>query len=216
MAPRTRSRTVTSTWRVLRSPAASAIGPCPGNDHRIVSTEREDPLLCVDHALDAATAVDVDERIGAVEEDVPRVHHVGALEVDHGVAVGVGRRNVENVGALSIEMKGDGVAEGDHRERGPGRCRDGAPPHLLELLHAQALAHIAVGDDHGPRLAEILVASRVVAVPVGVDHEADRFVADLADRRSSILGERRVLIVHQEDPVLAGGDGQVAPAPVSM
>ena len=73
----------------------------------------------------------------------------------------------------------------------------------------QALAHVVVGDDR--RLgAEGRVAAGVVAVPVGVEHELELAGARALQRGADLVGERRELVVDDEDAVVARRDADVA------
>ncbi len=131
-------------------------------------------------------------------------------EVDHRVAVGVGRVHMVGVDLLAVEVERHGVGEGHDRQGRLWSRGDRLVERLHELIDAHPLADVLVRDDQRARLAEVLVAARVVAVPVGVEHEADRPVADLRDRGHDLLGQRRVLVVDQEDAVRAGRDADVA------
>jgi len=62
----------------------------------------------------------------------------------------------------------------------------------------------------GAGFTEVLVAAGVVAVPMGVEDETNRPLVDSLDRRPDLVGQRRVLIVDQKDPVSACRDGDVA------
>ena len=78
---------------------------------------------------------------------------------------------VDHLDLLAVEVDGDRILEGDHRQRLGGRGRHRLVAHDV-LLGRQPLAHVLLGDDR--RLgAEGGVVPRVVAVPVGVEHELE-------------------------------------------
>jgi len=59
-----------------------------------------------------------------LKKDVAHVHHVGLDEVDHRVAVGVGRGHVVDADLVAVPVERDRVREGDDRQRGLGRRLD--------------------------------------------------------------------------------------------
>jgi hypothetical protein len=116
---------------------------------------------------------------------------------------------VKRVDLVPVQVEVHVVAERHHRPRGLGARRHGPVEQPAELLGAHPRAHVVVRHDPRAGLAEILVAAGVIAVPVGVDHEPHRLIGDLTERGEDPVGERRVLIVHQNHAVLAHRDADV-------
>ncbi len=62
---------------------------------------------------------------------------------------------------------------------------------------------VLVRDDEGPRPSEVLVASGVVPMPVRVEHEANGLGRNRPDGSQNLVGQRRELVVDDENAVLA-------------
>ena len=94
-------------------------------------------------------------------------------------------------------MEADVLAVGDERRL------------LLVAGGGHLRAHVLVAEDDRAHLAEVLVPAGVIGVHVGVDEEADRLGRELLDRSDDLVGQRRELVVDEEDAVGAGEDADV-------
>ena len=141
------------------------------------------------------------------------MNHVGRLEHEHGVAVGVGRRHAERLDGLAARVEGRGLGEGDGRQGGRRRRRELHVHEADRLLAGQALADVLVGDDDRAGSAEVLVAAGVVEVPVGVEQGADRLRADRRHRLADRGDAGRDAGVDEGDVVRPRNDGDVAARP---
>ena len=130
--------------------------------------------------------------------------------MDQRVAVGMGMLDMDGADVVAVEVEGQILAEGDHRQRAGRRRRHPLAAH--QLLHRHPAADIVVGDDHRAGAAEILVPAGMIAMPVGVDDEADRIGIERAHRGEDPLGQRRILIVDQDVAVGAVGEADIAAA----
>ena len=155
----------------------------------------------------------IDEREAVPEERVAHVDHVRSPEVHDGVAVRVSVRHVERIQLVPVEVERHVLRERDDGQRAvrTRRLRRRFPADTLQhLVHVEALPDVFVRHDKGPRLSEILVAPRVVPMPVRVEHEADRLGRYRPDGSQNLVGQRRVLVVDDEDSVVADEDSDVA------
>ena len=76
-----------------------------GNDFHVVRDFGQNFFVAGDHALHAAAAIDVDKRKhAAVEKIIAHVDHVGLLEEDHAVAIGVAVGKMDGVNIFAIQM----------------------------------------------------------------------------------------------------------------
>ena len=83
-----------------------------------VGRQLPDHLLdCIDHAVDAASAVNINEREAVGHEVVAHVHDVRFGEEDNRIAVRMACRKEESSNVLAIQMHGHVVIEGDNRQR---------------------------------------------------------------------------------------------------
>ena len=145
--------------------------------------------------------------------DVARVKDIGAPKVDRGIAVGVGRRQVDRGDLATPEMEGHDVVEGHHRQ-GAGRRRQlFALDEFDELPSRHPAADVVMGDEQRAGLPHVLVAAGMIEVPVGVEDEAHRLVGNRRDGREDLRGERRELVVDHEHGVRPHGKASVAPLP---
>src|SRR2546427_155043 len=72
----------------------------------------------INHALNAATARDIDEGKAVTDKIVAHVHDIVFGEEDDGIAVGVAGRKMERANIFAVEMDGYIVLKRDDRERG--------------------------------------------------------------------------------------------------
>ena len=181
------------------------------NDRRLIVGCLGHPLRGRDQPVNSTTGIHVNEREGAVEEQISHVDHVRAPEKDRRVAVGVGVGLVPGLDRETVPMQGDPVLEG-HDGKGFRSRLLAAADQIRELGGVHPPADVLVGHDEAAGLPQVLVPTGVIPVPVGVDHEPHRLVGDAPHRGEDLVGERRVLIVHQQSPVLTGGEADVAAA----
>jgi hypothetical protein len=114
---------------------------------------------------------------------------------------------MDGLDLFAVEVDGERLAEGDDRQRSRGGRIDLRAADRLPCR--EALPHVVVGDD--VRLAaEDLVATGVVAVPVGVENEFELASAEPFQGRLDLVRERRELVVHDQDAVLAHRHPDVA------
>src|SRR5437588_2606352 len=162
-------------------------------------------LDAVDHAIYAAAAPDVDERESVGYEVVAHVHHVGLGEKDDRIAVGVASGKVESANVFAIEMHGHIMIEGEDGQR-IFRLRLGFELHRSAIARRTALleplADIIVRND-GSLFLEVCIPAGVISVIMGIDDESNRLVSDPFQCSLDFLGEWRVLIVHNDNAVLA-------------
>jgi hypothetical protein len=77
------------------------------------------------------------------------------------------------------------------------------------LIDTQSLANIFVRDDRRFFL-EGNVSAGMIAVIVRVDHETHRLIGDGFQCGANLIGERRVLIIDDDNAVFADGSTDVA------
>ena len=154
----------------------------PWDDLCLPISQRQDGIRGLDHSLNRASMVHVDERVKAVEEDIPGVDDVGVLKVDHAVPVGVCAGHVKGVQCVVVQVESDVGGEGNHRKRSLRLRRCGHVKGFDHGFNGHPLPHLVVGEDHGARLAEVLISTRVVGVIVRVDQELRYFSARGPDR----------------------------------
>ena len=184
------------------------------NDPRAFVGQCEHGIHRGQRSLDAAARINVDERIQLVEVGVARVDHVRDAKVDHRVTVGMRPRNMHRADFVAVQMQGHRVVEGHQWQRCRRGRRLGALDELHRLRDAQPRADVVLGDDDCACLRVVLVAASVVAVPVRVQHEAHRLGTELGEFGVDARGERRVLVVNDEDAVCPDRRPDVATAAV--
>ena len=163
------------------------------------------------HALERAAIVDVDERIAVIAVVVADHDGVGFLEPDHGVAAGMGRPDRNQIDDLVVEMNPHRLAQPVGHHRKPGRIAGGRRAAVERAGSAgHAGAQLLAGKDGGAELGEFGVAGGMVAMDVGVDQEADRRLADAPDRRQHLVAELGVLGIDHQDAVGAGQHADAA------
>ncbi len=176
----------------------------PRNDFHIRRHLRDHFLHGVDHPIDAAAAIHVDERKTIRHEIVAHVHDIGLGEEDDRIAIGVAGGKEERPDIFAIQMHGHVVIERDDRQRFFG-CGLHIHVHRAAIAGGaarfQSLAHIVLRDDRR-LLLEIRVPAGVIAVIVRVDDEPHRLVGDAFQRRLNFLGERGVLIVDNHNSIV--------------
>jgi len=67
-----------------------------------------------------------------------------------------------------------------------------------------------MSQDQHAGLTKILVSTRVIPMPMRVEDEANRFFGDRPNRRSDLLGQRRVLVIDEKYTVRPRRDRQIA------
>src|SRR5262245_3528329 len=140
-----------------------------GNDLHVGGQRRHGFLDVLHHAEHATAAGDVHEGQAVGDEIVAHVDHVRLREVDDAVAVGVPLRVVQRPDVLAVDVNGQAMVEGDHRQGSGGGRVDLAGGIGAPL--GQAHANVVVSDE-GRRLTHLRVAAGVVAVPMRVQYEA--------------------------------------------
>ena len=144
----------------------------------------------VDHAVDAAAALHVNEGKAVGDEVVAHVHDVGVREKDDRVAVGVSGGKIESADVFAVQVHGDIVIEG---EDGQGLVRLRAWLHMDGAAVAaaaaalQALADVILRDD-GRLLLEVCISAGVVGVIVRVDDETHGLVGDAFQCGLNLVG----------------------------
>src|SRR5262249_6262067 len=154
-----------------------------------------------DQSFDAAAATQINEREHAREEIVAHMHDVRLREKDHAVTVRVAVGVMNRLDLFAVEMHRERFVESDHRQRlfrGGGNFLSGA----VCAFHAQPFADVRVRDD-GRINAEDGVAAGVVAVPVRIDDEFEFALAQLFQGGFDLVGQRRELIINDQDAVRA-------------
>src|SRR5450432_790629 len=136
-----------------------------GNDLHVIRNFSQDLLVAGNHSLYAAAALDVGEGEHAIEEIITHVDHVGLLEENHAVAIGMTIREMDGMNVLAVQMHGDVVFKSDDRKsilvRRLGFAESGF------AATGQSLAHVLLRDDWG-FFAKMGVAAGVVAMPMCV------------------------------------------------
>ena len=138
--------------------------------------------------------------------------HVRVLEMHGGVAVGMGRRQVAVsqllAGVLQLAMVRECLLRVPiGRER-----RHFAVKECISLRRAQALQNIVVRDDARALAPQPLICADVIEMEMRVDEDRD---GRRANRPGSLIhrfGGLRQAAIHQQEPVLALQDGDVAPS----
>jgi hypothetical protein len=116
------------------------------------------------------------------------------------------------VNLVAVQVQRDVVGEGHHRQRGGGLRLDRhlVPHHVQDVVDAEALADVLLGDDDRAGGRERRVAAGVVHVPMRVDHEAHRLLRQRAQRHLQLGRHRLDLVVDDEEAVVTDGRGDVA------
>jgi hypothetical protein len=116
----------------------------------------------------------------------------------------VSGRKMQGANVFAVQVHGDIVIEGNDRQRPFGlrlvldmdrsavACR---------AAFLEALPNVVVGDDRSLLLEELVSAS-VVVVIVRIDDEAHGLVSDAFEGGLNFLGERRVLVIDDDDAVV--------------
>ncbi len=182
-----------------------------GDDHRLLVGDAEAGLDGGDGAVDRAARIEVDEGQHAVEKGVAHVEHVGARPVDQHVAVGMGVVDMDDADVVAVEVEGEVLAEGDHRQR--ARRATAAPRSPRTTcsidMRARTLSWATMTVPARPRFSFpplwspcqwVLITKRI-----GSGSSA-------AHRRDDALGRRRILIVDQDIAVGAVGEADIAAA----
>ena len=183
-----------------------------GDDLHVCGNLCQNFFDAIDHAVDTASAVDVDEGESVGDEVVAHVHDVGFGKEDDGVAVGVAGREVQGTDIFAIQVNGDVVIERDDWQ---GSFGSGLEIHMdrtavsCAAAGLEALADVVMCDDRRLFL-EVFVSAGVIPVIVRVDDEADGLVGDALQRGLNLIGQWSVLIVDDHDTVLADGGADVS------
>ena len=128
--------------------------------------------------------------------------NIGAGEENKRVPVGMGMGDMQHLDFLAVEVDGEGIVEGDHRQ-GCGRSRGSA------LLAHQPGTDIVVGDDRSFD-AEHLVAAGVVAVKMGIEEEFELAFAETLKLGADLVGQRGEFVVDHQEAVRTGRDTDIA------
>src|SRR6516165_924146 len=74
-------------------------------------------LDAIDHSIDAAARVHIDERKPIRYEVISHVHNIRLRKEDDRISIRMTRRKVERANILAIQMYGDIMIKGDDRQR---------------------------------------------------------------------------------------------------
>src|SRR5579864_3117712 len=88
-----------------------------GNDLHVRRKLRDDLFDGINHAVNTAAAVDINEGKAVGHEVVAHVNHVRLGKKDDGVAIGVARGKEESTNVFAVQMNGHVVIEGDDGQR---------------------------------------------------------------------------------------------------
>ena len=157
-------------------------------------------------AADRAPGAFVDEGVCLVEEDVAAMQHIGIVEVDVDVGVGVRRIVVNQVDVSPLWLwliVVANVVAGESARR-IGRNRHVEQLHLCGLRHARLC--FLVGDHVVSGRVHAFVPVDMVNMPVGIDERMRRIGAHRGDCLANVRNRRRKARINQDDAVFAGSE----------
>ena len=126
-------------------------------------------------------------------------------------AIGMRRqRRANSADRLTVEVEIDPRGEGHDRQRIFRRRHGRRATRSGRRLTGKALADIVAGEDGRARFAEHVVAAGMIEVPVRVDQVFRLALRELLDLGEIRLGIGDVLIVDQEDAIIADAEPEIA------
>src|SRR5438552_2636472 len=192
--------------------------------------EVEDEIQRVNHAVNAATALQVDDRIACCHENVAAADDNRAAKEHDAVPIGVRGVRVKQLNGFAVKENFFFIAKvrvGRPRTRGAWSCGTGRRAHPFHhiFMREERRAFRCIGDvacditagNGGTGSSQLFVSSAVVRMKMRVDDVSNRPVGD---RFRKLLHRGKYLIrhlgsarIHQQDAVLAGLHGDVAARP---
>ncbi len=190
------------------------------HDHRMVGGGVDGVLGPDDGGVDAAAVLVIDEWVVAVPEGVAQGQHVGVLQVDPQVAVGVAFAEVLHLDLLTAKLHALAAVDDDGWARFLWQRGEGVIP----VVDAGRLRQVGGGhrraDDGGAGGVHPGVAVRVVPVVVGVDQVFEGGRADVVQGGGQLVfrdGDAGVddefalrAVVHDDVAARAGQHADIA------
>ena len=176
----------------------------PGDDFRVLVANRKQQIQRVDRAEIAATVVHIDVRVRRRPVNIARMHRVRAHEFNKDIAVRVCIGHLEDVHSFTIDMKSELIVEG----------------HQWWLFRVARNRHlctnIIVTENRCTHAAKIFVAAGMIRVHMRIDEEPDGRIRDIANRVHDLVGQRRVLIIDQENAGCADEKSDISTAAFNL
>jgi hypothetical protein len=177
-------------------------GAVTRNDLGIGTGARDDLAQAIDHAVKAAAVDAVNVRILDRTVEIAGHDHVGIHEANHGVAIGMGGGNRNQLHVFAVHVERGEAVEGDHgKPWRRGGCAWGAIG-VGRGMH-QPVAEVFAGQDGDAHLAQVFIAAGMIAVNVRIDHKLNLTIGDFADGGHDFFRQRGELGVHHKDAVRA-------------
>src|SRR5437016_3084382 len=188
--------------------------------------EIQNPVQCVEHALDVAASLRVNDRITVGDEQISGADHIRPAEEHHQVAVCMSTRLVEDLNWFAVEKQL--LLLGEKRRGGQRivrrrRLASGRAIHPVErgLMCDDADCGIVVAastatttstayaaalprcSDGGFRFLDSCISAGMISVDMRIDNDSNRFVSELLSKlRQKLFGEVGGARIHQQNALV--------------
>jgi len=178
-----------------------------GDYLHILRHQGEDLLQSCDHPADTAATADVHKGEPVRDEIVSHMHDIGFGKKDHGIAIGMAIWDVYGADIFSVHVNRRAIIESHDGQGFLWRRSDAVAANGPTFL--QPFANVIVRNDGGFR-SKRRVAPGVIAMKMSIDNKPEGLIGDPLEGLFYLWSERSELVVHNDNPVLADRNANVA------